>query len=331
MKRIRAALPPEAFRAAPVKLIPMFLHVAIIAGSHWWAGQLGLSGWLILPVLAAASSLACIGFYAHDLSHGSIVRGLVQRPLEVLFFGLLFIAPTLWRRVHNHIHHVHYNTPGDSDRQFFKDEERRDIRWYSWFLYPNEDMLPWNPLVYLHFVVWVIRNTVAAVLPARWKPTGVHARPEYTRAEMLGMAADWVGILALQVLLWLCCGGQFWVYVVMAVGMQCATSAIAMTYIFTNHFLNPFSNEADPLTGCTSVIVPGWLDKLHDNFSYHTEHHVLPGLNADYYPVVSRVLQETHPDKYQRIPIGEAWRRLWRNRLFEDRPAANKPAESTAA
>ncbi|MEB3219939.1 MAG: fatty acid desaturase, partial [Nostocales cyanobacterium 94392] len=42
--------------------------------------------------------------------------------------------------------------------------------------------------------------------------------------------------------------------------------------------------------------------------SYHTEHHVFPTINSDYYPLVQQLLIEKFPEKLNLIPIQEAWR-----------------------
>jgi fatty acid desaturase len=89
-----------------------------------------------------------------------------------------------------------------------------------------------------------------------------------------------------------------------------------MAYVFTNHGLNPFCEINDPLGSSTSVEVHPVFDKLHHNFSYHTEHHLFPGMNSDYYPEVGRILKEKYPDRYNRIPFVDAWRRLWKNNEF---------------
>ena len=60
-------------------------------------------------------------------------------------------------------------------------------------------------------------------------------------------------------------------------GYMCMlASSVVMGYIFTNHLPNPLCEHSDPLIGSTSVIVPRWIDWLHVNFSYHTEHYVFP-------------------------------------------------------
>ena len=320
--RIRAALPAAAFQPDPRKLVWMSLHAAIFFAAHAAVARIGLSPWLLVPIGIAAASLSCLGFYSHDLAHGSILRpGRAQRAAELFFWGLLMIAPTIWRRVHNQSHHVHYNTFADPDRQFMVAEARESTRWYVRFLYPNAEVFPWNPLVFVHFVPYVVRNTVAALLPARWKPAVVPNRPDYEPHETAVIVAELLALAALQAALFVLTGGKTLPYLIMAAGTQCITSCITMSYIFTNHFINPLSDEPDPITGTTSVIVPVWLDRVHANFSYHTEHHLFPALNSDYYPALSRLLAKLYPDTYNRIPLRAAWRRLWANRAFVEPPA----------
>jgi fatty acid desaturase len=320
--RIRAALPAAAFQPDPSKLVGMGLHTVIFFAAHAAVARLGLSGWLVVPIAIAAASLSCIGFHTHDLAHGSILRpGRAQRLAELFFWGLLMIAPTVWRRVHNQSHHVHYNTSADPDRRFLAEEACPATRWYVRLLYPNAEVFPWNPLVFVHFVPYVVRNTFAALLPARWKPAVVPNRPDYAPRETAVIVVELLALASLQAGLFLLTGGRLVPYLIMAAGTQCVTSCITMSYIFTNHFINPLTAEPDPIQGTTSVIVPRWLDRLHANFSYHTEHHLFPGLNSDYYPALSRILAGAYPDSYHRIPIRAAWRRLWRNQPFAERPA----------
>ena len=66
----------------------------------------------------------------------------------------------------------------------------------------------------------------------------------------------------------------------------------------------------DPLINSISLRVPKIFDVLHFNFSYHTEHHIFPGLNSDYYPKVQELLKSHYPDRYNLLDAGEAWRLL---------------------
>jgi fatty acid desaturase len=69
-------------------------------------------------------------------------------------------------------------------------------------------------------------------------------------------------------------------------------------HFFTNHFIKPLREGNDPLVASTSVLVPDLFNRLHFNFSYHTEHHVFPNINSDYYPLVSELLKERYSDRH---------------------------------
>lgn len=311
LREIRAVLPAEAFRPDPWKLLPMAAATALLLGACGAVRWCGWSGWLVVASAAAAVALSCLAFAAHDLAHGSILRGgCTQELAELFFWSLLLVSPTMWRRLHNQTHHVHYSTPQDPDRPFLQGEECVSTCWYVWVFYPNAEFVPWNPFVFVHFVSYIVRNTVAALLPPHRRPAVVTNRPDYLAGDTRRIALELGFIVALQTGLWWLagCGGPA---LVMLVGAQLGTSAVTMTYIFTNHFLNPISHEVDPIGGSTSVIVPAWLDRIHSNFSYHTEHHIFPTLNSDYYPLVSQHLSAKFPDAYRRIPILGAWRQLW--------------------
>ena len=66
----------------------------------------------------------------------------------------------------------------------------------------------------------------------------------------------------------------------------------------------------DPLVNSVSLKMPKIFDLLHFNFSYHTEHHLFPSINSDYYPHVQALLQTHYPESYNLIPGAKAWRLL---------------------
>jgi len=305
-------------------MIWLFFHALVVTLMYTCAGRVENLAWLTATVLMAGHSLACIAFYAHDLSHGSVIRNrTVVRLTEGLFLGLLLIAPTVWRRVHNHAHHSHYNTPNDPDRQFFSDETKATTRWYIRLFYPNEDALTWNPLVLVHFIPYIIRNTITALSLPKYKLSIVPARANFRGGEVRVVVLEILIIISIQLGLFIVCGLKLLEFSIMFVGVNVVASAFTMVYIFTNHFLNPNTPSPDPITNTTSVIVPRWIDKLHGHFSFHTEHHLFPGMNSNYYPQLSELLMARYPNTYRRIPIGSAWRDLWRARAFINRPAGS--------
>ena len=75
----------------------------------------------------------------------------------------------------------------------------------------------------------------------------------------------------------------------------------------------------DPLVNSLSLRVPKLFDMLHLNFSYHTEHHVFPGMNSDYYPLVQALLREHYPERFNLLDAEEAWRLLLKTpRHYQD-------------
>ncbi len=323
IREIRALLPPDAFQPNPRRLLGMGFILVVLFSAHAAVALTGASGWILGPIVVAALALASLALATHELAHGAVLRpGRLQRWCEVIFWTPLLISPTVWRRVHTQAHHAHTNTPRDPDRRYFHDEASTVMRWYVRIFYPNAELFPWNPLVFLHVGPYMARNTLSAFLPAKWQLPMVPSRVDYQPGDAGRIAFELGVMAAFQVGFFHLTGGEWLPYLIMAAGSQALTSAISMGYIFTNHFNNPLSVEVNQIRGSTSVIVPKWADYLHYNFSYHTEHHVFPTLNSDYYPLVSRHLQRLCPGVYQRIPIAQAWQRLWRNAPFIAKPGA---------
>jgi len=264
-----------------------------------------------------AHSMACIAFLAHELSHNTIIR---FRPfrycLEVFFWALNLIPATVWRRVHNQTHHVHTNTPQDPDRRFLNSEESVLTRWYSRLFYPHRHIIRWNPLVAFHFVPYILRNTIAAFYPNSTKPTLVPFKPLYSPRQRIKVMTELIVIVGIQVGVFHAVGSRWTAYLWASPIAVLFTSAIVMAYIFTNHFLNPVGAFTDPLAATTSVVVHPIFDRLHSNFSYHTEHHLFPQMNSDYYPQVSELLRQHYRGRYHRLRIAEAWSNLWAGEAY---------------
>lgn len=315
---LRTLLPKEAFAPNPRKLVWAVVHFSLIATSlmvlrnvHGIALSVGIS-------FLIGHSLACLAFVAHELSHGSVLRSRAAvYPLELVMWGLNWIPPTLWRRVHNQSHHGHANTVQDPDRQFFSTEQTRSTRLYSFLFYPSKRTSPVNPLVALHFIPYIIRNLLVALLPVK-KIVIVPFVPRYRLRDRLVIGFELLVILLLQYCLFATLGHNVVRYLWAGPIAVCFTSAVVMSYVFTNHYLNPICEKSDPLKGTTSVVVSPICDRLHQNFSYHTEHHLFPAMNSEFYPLLSRLLSEKFHGQYHRIPFRVAWQRLWKSAPFPE-------------
>lgn len=320
---LRPLLPAEAFMPHTGQLWRIAAHLFVIA-----TGCVGLRGasawWQMLPCsVVMGHSLGCLGFLAHDVGHCSVTGNkLLRRGLERLLFGLNFVSATMWRRVHTQAHHSETNTANDPDRQFRLQEQTSLRSVYSRRFIPNRHTVMGSPLPWLYLIPYTLRHLITALLPGNAKLAVVPVKPTYSRSQRLRIVIDLVVIVALQTGVWHLVGARWQAFLWASPVAVCVSSSLVMSYIFTNHFLNPLCDHTDPLIGSTSVIVPKWMDWLHDNFSYHTEHHVFPGMNPRWYPEVSRLLQEHFPERYNRIPLGDAWRRLWqRDEFIEERPS----------
>lgn len=311
---LRKHLPKEAFKPAGYKVLFRFLHVALIFFFYYLFLQTNSYGAYILFPLIIGHSLACLGFLAHELSHNAIIRTNLKYPLETFLWGLNLIPASMWRRLHNETHHHHTNTPQDPDRQFLEREKGMATKWYTQLFYPNKSSLKWNFLVGFHFVPYILKN-ISAVFFSKGKPSIVPRKPNYSSNDVWKVCLELLFIIGFQIILYLFFGDLV-KYLFAAIIPVFIASSILMVYIFTNHFLNPICEVSDPLVTTTSVKVPKLFDKLHHNFSYHTEHHLFPSINSDYYPQVSELLKEKYAASYNYIPIGQAWKRLWDNSLY---------------
>lgn len=330
VETLRPLLPPEAFSPDAQHLVRIALHL-FIALAGYLVLRAADAWWVMLPTsLAIGHSMACLLFLAHDVSHNSVVRGhLSKRGLELLLWGLNAIPPTLWHRLHNQTHHAETNTVRDPDRAFRASENTPAVRAYNRLLFPNRMSPSQHPFVLFHFVTYIVGHTVTALLPGRAKPSTVTFKPHYTTAHRLEIAVELAFIGLAQLGIWWLMKSDWHCYLFAVPIPLFAASAVTMAYVWTNHLLKPLCEHSDPLASSTSVIVPHWVDWLHDNFSYHTEHHVFPGMNPRYYPEVSRLLKQHFPDRYHRISFGEAWRRIWEQEEFirEDGFASAKLAD----
>lgn len=298
-------------------VIAVVVHLALILACLWLLRITLITTVSVLVSVVMGHSLACLAFFAHELSHGSLVkRHHLRGALELLLWGLNCFPATLWRRLHNENHHAETNTISDPDRPFRACESTPPRHYFNVLFMANNAGWRWRPTVLLTFTTYLIRNLASALGPTHWKAPLTVAKPRFRPCDRLSILLEVAVICLLQsgmlVFAWVSWWSILWVSVVPLM----VSSAVVMMYIFTNHFLNPLCDHTDPLIGSTSVIVPKWMDWLHDNFSYHTEHHLFPGMNPRHYPEVARLLQQHFPERYNRILLGEAWQRLWAGSEF---------------
>ena len=123
-KTLRPLLPEEAFTPDPSKLVILFINLAILILG--WAIAQRLDGWslyllwLYLPLaVVMGNSVILLLFSSHDLMHGSVIRN--SRLIYILSFiglSMFWMPTTLWKVVHNKVHHNNTNSLADPDRNY---------------------------------------------------------------------------------------------------------------------------------------------------------------------------------------------------------------------
>ncbi len=297
--RISAKLPEHVFKPAPQRLLGGLAYLVVVVSGIFTIAWFELHPLLNLLIsLVLGASFAGLGFLGHEILHGTVVK----RPwLKDLLGGITFLplmtGPRLWRHWHNMTHHVHT-----------QDEERDPDAWLS-----LEQMSKYPFLRFLYrlpFAVRAFSEFVSLTLTFT-----VHSLRMFVAHLKEGTAKQrWIASiqLAVPLLIWaglfVLIGPMKWVFAYLFPHL--IANFIVMAYISTNHRLNPLVPVNDPLANSLTVTVPRWVDALHFNFSYHTEHHLFPGMNPKYYPLVKQHIKEMWPERYFEMPIFKALQTL---------------------
>ncbi len=299
-KRISPHLPRKAFQPAPERLWGGLAYLLLAVGG---IGAIALYDLPLWGNLAAAfvigNSFAGLGFLGHEILHGTVVR----KPwLRDLLGGICFLqfslGPKLWRKWHNVEHHGNtQDEDHDPDAWATMEElyKRPFLRWL--YLLP-----PWVRSV-INFTSFTLFFTVHSFLML------VRFYPQFKRKDRVKVLLQYLVPTAMWIALLVAVGPYKWLFAYLLPLML--ANFLVICYISTNHHLNPLVEVNDPLANSLSVTVPRWVDVLHFNFSYHTEHHLFPGMNPKWGPLVKHHVKRMWPERYHEMPMLEALKALW--------------------
>jgi fatty acid desaturase len=318
VKVLRPLLPEAAFRPNSNKLFMLAINLLILTFGWMIARELDRWSikwlWLYLPLsLIMGNSIVICLFAAHDSMHGSTIKQPRWRYLfSFLALALLWMPPTLWKAVHNHKHHTETNAIGDPDRMYLVQQNDTWGKWIQNLFVPSAQV-NWALLTLGMATSWVVhtfRHITAILLfnhdRVDYVPAPVVVSPR--KRQIIGIELVGIGLVHLSILAYL----KFNIIAILlgyALPLSIGYAGV-MFYIYTNHFLCPMTETNDPLVNSVSLKMPPIFDLLHFNFSYHTEHHLFPSINSDYYPLVQKLLQTHYPESYNLIPAGTAWKLL---------------------
>jgi fatty acid desaturase len=302
-REVRPHLPAEVFRPAPGRLLWLPVHLAVIVGAAALV-VLASPAWYVALAcaLVAGHSWGCLGFLAHETMHHAVVRNrLVEKLVGYAGFGIYGLSPTLWVAWHNQAHHGNTGKPvadpdGFGTLRFW--EKNRVVRVLESFAPGSR-----RPQSALFLFLWF---SVHSLLVLAFHSERNHYYTRVSRrtvyAESAAMLAFWGGVLALV--------GP-WAFLFVYVVPVLVANAMVMSYIATNHFLNPLTETNDPLANTLSVTAPRWLERLHLQFGYHVEHHLFPTVSGRHAPAVRDVLRRLYGDRYLAMSHARALRLLY--------------------
>lgn len=319
-RELRSLLPPEAFRPDGSRITLVLINLAILALGWLMAGRLDRWPLPALPAflpfaLVMANAVVVLLFATHDLLHGSAIHGQGRRRwLGFLGLAALWMPPTLWQAVHNRQHHGHTNSLADPDRSYLESQPATWGKRIQHAFVPSDEVTPWGLALGMGTAWWVhnLRSLLSVLLGPRLEAATaiVPAAFRVSRRERRAILLEVLLLIAVHAGVIAALGARplpLLLGYVLPLGLG---TAVAMAYIYTNHLLCPLEDENDPLANSVSLQLPAFVDLLHLNFSHHVEHHIFPGMNADYYLLLRQILLERYPHRYQLLSAGEAWRRL---------------------
>lgn len=297
---IKPKLPKEVYEPVPTRLLGGLGYLIIISlcilvlnnKSMHFLHKVSIS-------VILGFSFAALGFLGHEILHGTVVRTPWLRDLlGALAFWPLSVGPKLWIKWHNMNHHAHTQQESLDPDAWLTLEKLLGSKFLQ--------LVYRLPLSFRAFINLISLSFMFSLHSVRMFMFYIKDCSRHKLRFLGEFALPWCSWIILAIFL----GFEGWLYsylLPMLIG-----NFIVMAYISTNHRLNPLVAINDPLENSLTVTVPNWVDFLHFNFSYHTEHHLFPGINPKYYPLIKKHIKAFWPNRYHEMPLLLALRSLYK-------------------
>jgi fatty acid desaturase len=310
-REIRPVLPPGSFAPARSRVLWLPVNATIIAALAWSMAT-GRLPWFLWPVASLVIGFAMSGvtFLAHETLHGGVVRG--RTAIRIVgWFGFLpfLLAPQLWVAWHNRVHHNHTGEPGVDPDMYPTLEEYRTQ--------------PGARIMADYFGIG--RRRIMSFASILFGFTGQSMQMLFTARRRGFLTPKLHRRAIIETLL----GVVFWGVVAVLVGFVpflfvyllplVVANSIAMSFVMTNHNLNPVTRINDPLVNSLSVTLPQPLVWMTLGFGFHVEHHLFPTMSTRHGPAVRDALLAKFPGRYQSMSLFSALAQLYRTaRVYQD-------------
>ncbi|MDG5786024.1 acyl-CoA desaturase [Evansella sp. AB-P1] len=293
--RISKHLPKEAFKPVPKRLLGGLAYLCIVILGFLTIGFFPLHPFVNLLIsLIIGFCFSGLGFLGHEILHGNVVKKPWLRDfLGAIAFWPLSTGPQLWRKWHNMNHHVHTQHDENDPDAWPTLEKISQTKFLNWIY-----KLPFFIRSLCAFASLGIQFTAHSIKCFTIYIRDFHPKkqPKVWIQAILPWGT-WIGLLFVM-------GFSNWFFAYLLPLL--IANFIVMAYIATNHRLNPLVPVNDPLANSLTVTVPKWVDVLHFNFSYHTEHHIFPTMSSKYYPLVKKHIKRMWPERYHEMPMSKA-------------------------
>ncbi len=308
---LKQHLPEKYLRPDNLNLLWFIPHMGVI-GTGLWLLSAHFSWWFApLIALVIGHSVGCLGFIAHEICHGGPIK---NRKLRHFLAGVGFspfgIGPYVWSRWHNSTHHSHTQSiEFDPDRLFTMEEYKNNKILKA--LYKLNPVLR-NLVVFAFFSLMMSQHNIVMVWTYLRSSESTNRDRAAIIFQFLLPKILWIGITAFMGWKVLLMG-----YVIPLL----AANVLVISYISTNHFLNPLADHDDVLASSLSVTLPkwlGWLDVLHSRFGAHVSHHLFPQAPSRYTRKIEEHIQQLWPDRFHVMPLSKALKLLWQTNWVYD-------------
>lgn len=306
-RALKARLPRHFFEPVPARMAYL---VVFLLGFFILAWGITATPWLWLKLLLSLPIgyiFVGLGFFGHEILHGAVTKNPYVRSITgtVAFFPLL-VGARLWRKWHNVEHHGNTQHPEDDPDAMGALESTIQKPFVQWMFRQVPALRSF--FLFFSFTFWFSLH--GHMMLWRYYPAFKPAERPIVIAQALLPFAVWLGVLW-----WV--GPLNFVFIYLIPWL--IANFIAMSFIATNHLLNPITQTNDPLMNSLTVRNPKWLEWLTLGFGYHIEHHVFPVLSPKYAAKVALELKSLWPERYNELPHWKALFYLWKTpRLYRD-------------
>ena len=315
-KKLRPLLPSEAFLPDRDKVWILLINLMIMIVGWAIASYLDRWSWyylwLYLPIaVIMGNSVIVLLFSTHDLLHSSAISNpWLRRVISLFGLTMLWMPPTLWKAVHNREHHNKTNSEQDPDRSFLFSQPNNWGKWIQNAFIPSSEVNPIGLVVGMahSWGIHTFRNLTSVLFFNNRSAQYPVVAFSISEKERTAIALELLAIIGLHLTIILSLGfSPIKLLLSYFLPIWIGYSGLIF-YIFTNHLLCRMTDKNDVLVNSLSIRVPKIFDLLHINFSCHTEHHIFPGMNPSYYPMVQELLLTHYPDQFNLMDADKAWK-----------------------